>query len=153
VPLEQKRALGNPGHQKLPDVQATHDVARIEAKPPRHLRLGPEGKRLWAHVADLPWVATSDAAALAEVCKDADLALALRADIAEHGVAYEVRGRVMPNPSLGRLENVAKRLTQGMSLFGLSPADRTRLGIAEVKAKSKLEELAERREARAQRHA
>jgi len=38
-----------------------------------------------------------------------------------------------------------KLLQTGLGLLGFTPTDRSRLGVAEVKAKSKLEELMERR--------
>jgi hypothetical protein len=46
------------------------------------------------------------------------------------------------------LRDLEKQITQWLSLLGLTPTDRTRLGVAEVKARSTLEELADRREAR-----
>jgi hypothetical protein len=36
-------------------------------------------------------------------------------------------------------------IQSGLGLLGFTPTDRSRLGVAEVKAKSKLEELMERR--------
>jgi hypothetical protein len=41
-----------------------------------------------------------------------------------------------------------KELRSCLSLLGLSPSDRSRLGVAEVKARSKLEELMDRRRTR-----
>jgi hypothetical protein len=43
-----------------------------------------------------------------------------------------------------------KLLQSGLGLLGFTPTDRSRLGVAEVKAKSKLEELMERRANREQ---
>lgn len=40
-----------------------------------------------------------------------------------------------------RLGDVEANLTKWLSLAGLTPSDRSRLGLAEVKARSKLEEL------------
>ncbi len=45
--------------------------------------------------------------------------------------------------------NTVKELRACLSLLGLSPSDRSRLGVAEVRARSKLEELMDRREKRA----
>lgn len=148
-PLELTRRLGNPGHRTLPKPGATIAVKPISATPPRGLGLGPEGRRLWRAVATLPWVGASDAAALANACAVADLVALLDADIAAHGPSYEFRGRRMPNPSVGKAVEARKLLSSLLGAFGLTPADRTRLGIAEVKAQSKLDALAARREARA----
>ena len=46
------------------------------------------------------------------------------------------------------LRDLEKQITTWLSLLGLTPTDRSRLGVAEVKARSKLEELADRRAAR-----
>ncbi len=47
-----------------------------------------------------------------------------------------------------RLGKVEENLTRWLSLLGLSPTDRSRLGLAEVKARSKLEELTAKRSER-----
>jgi hypothetical protein len=43
------------------------------------------------------------------------------------------------------LHDLEKMISQNLSLLGFTPADRTRMGVAEVKVASKLEELMERR--------
>lgn len=43
------------------------------------------------------------------------------------------------------LRELDKQIVSNLSLLGFTPSDRSRLGVAEVKAKSKLEELMERR--------
>jgi hypothetical protein len=42
------------------------------------------------------------------------------------------------------LRELDKQLVNNLSLLGFSPTDRTRLGVAEVKRRSKLEELKQR---------
>lgn len=145
MPLEQKRALGNPGKRPLPSPTATHAVARIDPRPPRGLGLAKDGKRLWGHVAALPWVSDSDAAALLNACQVADAIAVLEADVAENGPSYEFRGRRLANPSMGKLLEARKLLGTLLATFGLTPADRTRLGIAEIKAQSKFDALMESR--------
>jgi hypothetical protein len=46
------------------------------------------------------------------------------------------------------LTQLTKLIQENLSLLGFTPADRTRLGVAEVKAASKLEELMARRNER-----
>jgi phage terminase small subunit len=64
------------------------------------------------------------------------------------------RGEVITSPTSGEelvralMDSAASRLTGWLSLLGLTPSDRSRLGVAEVKAKSRLEALRERRESR-----
>jgi hypothetical protein len=43
------------------------------------------------------------------------------------------------------LRELDRQIVSNLSLLGFTPSDRARLGVAEVKAKSKLEELMERR--------
>lgn len=43
------------------------------------------------------------------------------------------------------LHDLEKMISQNLSLLGFTPADRTRMGVAEVKVASKLEELMERK--------
>lgn len=120
----------------------------ISKTPPSDL--GPEGRRLWRTVAPLPWVGRSDSMALHYLCRDADLAAVLRADIEATGAAYEARGRHWTNPSVGMLLDVQKRLSDGLRAFGADPASRGRLGVAERRPASKMELLEERRRQRDQ---
>jgi hypothetical protein len=46
------------------------------------------------------------------------------------------------------LRELDRQIVSNLSLLGFTPSDRSRLGVAEVKAKSRLEELMERRAAR-----
>lgn len=147
-PLEQRRARGNPGRRPLPAERDTFALTRIPATPPRKLNLGRQGRAEWVHIAMLPWVGASDAAALVNLCQTADLVETLRLDVEERGPAYEVRGRWLSNPSVAKLLEARKALAAMQAAFGLTPADRARQGIAEVKAASKMDEFMERRAAR-----
>ena len=64
------------------------------------------------------------------------------ADLDANGMTYEARGRRYPSPSLPAYWEAQKRLGAGLSLFGLTPGDRSRLGLAEVRPQSKFELLA-----------
>ena len=46
------------------------------------------------------------------------------------------------------LRALDKEIVNNLSLLGFSPSDRTRLGVAEVKKQSKLEEIIAKRESR-----
>lgn len=148
---ETKR-LGNPGKRAMKDaVEVTQ--GRLPTAPDPDLGLADAGTMLWVHVAALPWVTASDAALLARMCRLADLLDQLEAQILADGIAYESRGRLYAHPVLNHRHEVEKRLSVYMGAFGLSPADRTRLGIAEVKAQSKFDELLAKREARREERA
>jgi hypothetical protein len=47
-----------------------------------------------------------------------------------------------------QLNDLERLITSNLGLLGFTPSDRTRLGLAEVKAQSKLEELMARKEQR-----
>jgi hypothetical protein len=63
-----------------------------------------------------------------------------------------LRAYVWNNPEAWRerkaLRELEKNITNSLSLLGFTPTDRSRLGVAEVKAKSKLEELRAKRDQR-----
>jgi hypothetical protein len=46
-----------------------------------------------------------------------------------------------------RVDRLTSLITQNLSLLGFTPTDRSRLGVAKVKAESRLEELIARRNA------
>ena len=61
---------------------------------------------------------------------------------------WNLRVKVMQNddPRMRRgLRELDRQIVSNLSLLGFTPSDRARLGVAEIKAKSKLEELMERR--------
>lgn len=149
-PTELKRRLGNPGKRPLPAPIVA--LAPIVAAP---LTLAPEsGDALIDRLLDGPasaWIGEPDRLVLLSLVHDAwDRRAALAADIAAHGRTYRSESRVSgvqyhDRPEVRQLEHLEKQLTTWLSLLGLSPADRSRLGVAEVRARSKLEELADKR--------
>lgn len=60
----------------------------------------------------------------------------------QSGVRYYRR------PETIALDELEKRIAAWLAALGLTPADRSRLGVAEVKARSKLEALRDRRASR-----
>ena len=65
---------------------------------------------------------------------------------------WNLRVRVMQNNDWRErraLRELDSRIISNLSLLGFTPADRSRLGVAEVKAISKMEALKRRQEARA----
>lgn len=136
-PIEQKRLLGNPGKRAMPSADSTITLFAGYRAP--LAPLGDAGQKLWDSVfseGEL-WVSPrTDVALLQIVCELLDRREVLKqewlADPAERKL----------NMSLLETE---KAIQSGLSLLGFTPSDRARLGVAEVKAKSKLEELMERR--------
>ena len=145
-PIEQKRAMGNPGKRPLPDRRSTIAIGPATPKPPTGL--GVAGRKMWRAVTSLKWVAETDQVALTELCLLADQVAIARKDMDENGQWYEVRGRQLVRPSWQIYNTGVVQMAKMLSMFGLTPADRTKLGIAEIKAESKFDELMSRRNAR-----
>lgn len=139
-PVELKRALGNPGKRALPKRDAVVAIPGGWTEPVREL--GAAGRQLWDAVfanGEL-WVSSrTDVTLLQLVCEQLDRREVLReaflADPSERSV------------SMSLLE-VEKAISGNLGLLGFTPADRSRLGLAEVKAQSKLEELMAKRASR-----
>jgi phage terminase small subunit len=96
---------------------------------------------MWRHIWSMAvtWVSPdSDLHEVVEACRLADdLAVARR------------RFRATTEPADAKsVTAMSKALTEALSVLGFNPTARTRLGVAEVKKMSKLEELRARREAR-----
>jgi len=136
-PIEQKRMLGNPGKRAMPGEEST--ITLFSGKVEPLFPLGEAGQKLWDSVfndGEL-WISPrTDVAWLQVVCELLD-----RREVLKQEWMADPADRKL-NMSLLETE---KLLQSGLGLLGFTPTDRSRLGVAEVKAKSKLEELMERR--------
>lgn len=129
-PVELKKRLGNPGKRAMNSlaVLPAVDIATI-ADGPIVQALVDSGAAGWIGATDAPTVRLAqrlwdDMEALRSALDD-------QFDKKTHD-AYMA---------------TVKELRSCLSMLGLSPSDRSRLGVAEVKARSKLEELMDRRRA------
>jgi hypothetical protein len=137
-PVEQKRRLGNPGKRKLPapmtvlpSVSQASQMEQFGSGLEMLQRVLDDGARVWIGPTDQP------VAELARQLWDD------RQTAREHWLASR------NSDAFRAYDDLTKRLTTCLSSLGLTPSDRSRLGVAEVKARSKMEELRERRERRA----
>ena len=135
-PNEQKRRVGNPGRRPLPDrstIVALPGVA--DGEVPEPLRpLGPPGRALWERVwkAGARWVSPqTDIELLQILCEQIDERAQLRVKVIGEGNWRERKA----------LRALDQQVVAALSLLGLTPADRTRLGVAEVQAQSTLERM------------
>jgi P27 family predicted phage terminase small subunit len=148
-PNEQKRRLGNPGKQKLPAVASVIALEPVaDRTAPDHL--GEHGRDLWdlALAAGEHWIADTDKPILLILCEAFDRRAELQARLQEDGpVLYTDKGYAYAHPCVGMLTSTEAQMTKWFGLLGFSPADRTRLGLAEVKRASKLDALRKQREA------
>lgn len=136
-PIEKKRQLGNPGKRALPEPAVILHSGSVA--PPEDL--GSAGRELWSRVFDEGeiWVSPRiDFSLLERVCRALDRAVVL------DQLFDEDPGNRQTVMSINETDKV---IFSGLGLLGFSPADRARLGLAEVKRQSKLEELMAKRDA------
>ena len=132
-PTEQKRLIGNPGKRPLPDEKTAIALPGGYTPPLRELEEA--GRSLWDAIflkGEL-WISNrTDIHFLQMVCEQHDRREFLRDMLVSDPENWRLHRQ------LTDLENI---LTSNMGRLGLTPADRTKLGYAEVKRQTKLEEL------------
>jgi len=136
-PIEQKRLLGNPGRRPLPDSSAIAILPAIQEVPEPSRPLLKYGRELWDKVWDVgaPWISpNTDIELLLMTCEMIDERWNLRVKVMQSDDARMRRG----------LRELDRQIISNLSLLGFTPSDRSRLGVAEVKAVSKLEALRQR---------
>ncbi len=135
-PIEQKRKLGNPGKRAMPSDAIELEPVKEIPEPPRPLLK--YGRDFWDRTWQMgrTWISQdSDMELLLITCELIDERWNLRAQTMQEEDPRRRRA----------LASVTAQLVTNLSLLGFSPSDRARLGVAEVKAQSKLEELMQRR--------
>lgn len=137
-PLEEKRRLGNPGKRALPD-RATLTALPAAAGPPEPSRpLGQAGRALWDRVwnAGATWLAELvDAEQILITCEQVDERAALRVQVLRDG---DWRARA-------GLRALDAQVMDGLAVLGFNPVERSRLGVAEVKRASALDDFLTKR--------
>ena len=136
-PIEQKRLIGNPGKRALPKQADMIALPAGRVDPIRPLEYA--GQQLWDSVfsnGEL-WISSrTDIHLLQMTAEQLDRRETLRDALVEEPTE---------NAVLMRLGELEKSIASNLGLLGFTPSDRTRLGLAEVKAQSKLEQLMERK--------
>lgn len=138
-PIEQKRMLGNPGKRPLPEPGQLQELPGIMEIPEPARPLLTYGRELWERVWSVGanWISpNTDIELLLMTCEMVDERWNLRIQVMQTDDARMRRG----------LRELERQIVSNLSLLGFTPADRSRLGVAEVKARSKLEELLARSE-------
>lgn len=142
-PTEIKRKLGNPGRRPLPDTSVVQYLEPITFVPDPSRPLLKYGKEFWDKVwgSGLSWIsANTDAELLLMTCELVDERWNLRVRVMQSNDWRERRA----------LRELDDRIIRNLSLLGFTPADRSKLGVAEVKAISKMEQLKRRANERSQ---
>lgn len=136
-PVERKRATGNPGKRKLPDQNKVIELLPAHRMPEPHRPLSKYGTELWDSVWRMgqTWISpTTDAEILLMTCEMVDERWNLRIAVLRDGRPDERKA----------LRQLDRAIVENLSLLGFTPTDRTRLGVAEIKRVSKLQELKDR---------
>lgn len=140
-PVEQKRLLGNPGRRPLPERSEVVSIPGAVSVPDPGRPLGADGYTMWHRVwgAGIPWISPhSDVELLLMLCESVDERAGLVEKVMETQDSSDRRA----------LRAINAEITSHLSLLGFTPTDRTRLGLAEVKRTSRLEQLQAERDAR-----
>jgi hypothetical protein len=133
-PIEQKRLLGNPGKRALPEQSAIMLIPQATTAPNPARPLLKYGQELWDRVweSGINWISpNTDLELLLMTCEMIDERWNLRVRVMTDSNPKDRRG----------LRELDKQIVSNLGLLGFTPSDRSRLGVAEVKKMSKLEEL------------
>tara|TARA_R110000822_G_scaffold10078_11_gene38493 strand:- start:867 stop:1313 length:447 start_codon:yes stop_codon:yes gene_type:complete len=133
-PVEQKRAIGNPGKRPLPDARDVVVIPAALETPAPNRKLFTQGQAFWDKVWEIGglWISpTTDYEIMLMTAEMIDERGNLRAKVLTDGSPKDRRA----------LRELERAITGNLAQLGLNPAERTRLGLAEVKRQSKLAEL------------
>ena len=150
-PTEVKRRTGNPGHRPLPTPMAVLPAARLGV-PRAPSTLKKDGKAAWRRLWGVghAWLSpATDWDIMVRLCEAHDERAHLKDMIRQTGhFTRGSAGQHTSSPAVLQLRTLESLMTRWESLCGFTPSDRSRLGLAEVKAVSKIEELMARRRER-----
>jgi P27 family predicted phage terminase small subunit len=113
--------------------------------------LGEAGLALWYHTwtAGKTWLAPeSDRTIITLLCQAQDEAEEIRLRIQNGEIERfytTANGQMVTHPMVTQLQNLRTQMTSWLAAIGFSPADRSRLGLAEVRVRDELDELQRRR--------
>lgn len=139
-PIEQKRLIGNPGRRPLPKDAVV--LPQLDMKPAPLRPLGETGMAFWDEAWNKGqlWLGRTDAWLVqltAEMLDERDELRQILSERVANGDADSWRDR-------RQLRDLERSLISNLSLMAWTPVDRSRYGLAEVKAKSKLAEFMEK---------
>lgn len=141
LPAEIKKLRGTARPDRTPKALTIVEPVPTTLAPPDTLQ--DDGARLWRDVlTGASWIGPTDLTNLRLMCEAIDRRAHLLAELASQGwVLYTDKGYAYQNPAAGALATTEAQITKWLSLLGLTPSDRGRLGVAEVKAQSALERI------------
>lgn len=134
VPVERKRRTGNPGKRAMPKLSSVTALPAADGIPEPLRPLGQEGRRMWDRIwtSAQTWIAPSTDIELVQMaCEAMDERVMLRVAVFREG---DWRDRVA-------LRSLDRDLRNMLSALGMTPTDRSHLGVAEVRQMSRLDQL------------
>jgi hypothetical protein len=140
-PTELKRLQGNAGKRALPKEENVILLPAAQGIPEPSRPLLKHGQEMWDRIwgTGYLWISpTSDYELCLMTCEMIDERWNLRVKVMQSEDSKLRRG----------LRELDRMIVANLSLLGFSPTDRVRLGIAEVKKQSRLEELMARKAAK-----
>lgn len=140
-PTELKRLQGNPGKRALPKETEMILLPAADTIPEPARPLLKYGQEMWDRIWSMgnSWISPTT---------DVELVM-MTAEMVDERWNLRVKVMGSDDPKLRRgLRELDKMIVSNLSLLGFSPTDRMRLGVAEVKKQSKLEELLAKKAAR-----
>ncbi len=151
-PTEAQRALGNPGHRSMPAAPMPGEgIKGIDGLPQLPKTLNVHGSELWNHTwqAGRQWLAPeADRTTVTLLCEAFDEYMEIR-ELFRTGEVERVyttsNGSYVTHPLVGQLKELRVQMTAWLASLGFSPADRARLGLAEVRVRDELDDLERRR--------
>jgi len=135
-PVERQRRAGNPGKRPMPSLASVHGIPGAEGVPDPLRPLDVEGRRMWERIwtSGQNWIgSTTDIEFVQLTCETLDERLRLRA-------------RIMIDSDVDRADRSALRslddlFQKQLQQLGYTPVERSRIGVAEVKRASKIDEI------------
>ena len=140
-PAEVKRKLGAKGYKGEPRTDVVL-LPAVSAVPEPLKPLNDSGLALWDRTwqRGYSWIsANTDIQLLQITCEQLDERDVLRNYVLDNVEAWHERSA---------LRELEKSIRSNLSLLGFTPTDRMKLGVAEIKAETKMEQLKARRDAR-----
>ena len=146
VPNEIKARRGTLKASRVPVNNSPVKVIGAADMPPPE-GLSPLALEAWHRILGhaSTWIAASDREALTMLVQALDFHAQLTKQIAEQGpVLLTDKGYAYANPAVGMRATQEEGIRKWMNQLGLTPADRTKLGLAMVESVSKVEQFRQR---------
>jgi P27 family predicted phage terminase small subunit len=149
-PVERHRAAGT--GRDLPDAPFVGEGLKGGDVPNAPESLGSDGLELWNHVwvAGKSWLAIeSDRTIVTLLCNAFDEHEFLRRGLQSgelQRVYVHANGSPVTTPWVTQMKELRAQMTSWLAAIGFSPADRSRLGLAEVRVRDELDELSQKRD-------